>query len=49
MQMVELNLNMIIAENPHLINSLDRSIKYPLIRNYSNIPFNNGNIFGNVD
>ena len=40
MQMVSLNLNMIISENPRLINALDRSIDHPSIRNYINIPFN---------
>ena len=39
MQMVELNLNMIISENPRLRNALDRSIDHPSIRNYINIPF----------
>ena len=40
MHMVELNLNMSIATNPDLINSLDRKINHSLIRKYSNIPFN---------
>ena len=40
MQMVESELNMIISENPHLINSLDRSINHTLTRKYSNIPIN---------
>ena len=40
MQMVELNLNMIIDNNPHLINALDRTDNHPLIRKCSNIPFN---------
>ena len=41
MQILELNLKMIINNNPHLINVLDRSINHPLIRKYSNIPFMN--------
>ena len=41
MQAVELKLNMIVAKNPHLINSLYRYIKHPLIRKISHIPFNN--------
>ena len=40
MQMVELNLSMMISKNPRLIKALDRSINHPLIRKYSNIPFN---------
>ena len=36
MQMVELNLNMKIAKNPHVINSLGRSINHPSIRKCSN-------------
>ena len=40
MNMVELNLNLLIVSNPHLINSKDRSINHPLIRKHSNIPFN---------
>ena len=39
MQLVELKVNMIIAKNPNLNNSLDRSIKDPLLKNYSIIPF----------
>ena len=35
MQAVELKLNMIIAKNPHLINSLNRSHVHPLNRKYS--------------
>ena len=34
---VELKLNMILAKNPHLINSLNRSHIHPLIRKYSHI------------
>ena len=37
---IELKLNMIIAKNPHLINSLNRSHNHPSIRKYSHIPFN---------
>ena len=33
----ELKLNMILAKNPHLINSLNRSHNHPLIRKYSHI------------
>ena len=35
-QMVKLNPNMIISENPNLFSSLDRSINHSLIRNNSN-------------
>ena len=38
-QMVEMNLNMIIARNHFLTNCLNRSINHPLIRKNSNIPF----------
>ena len=31
--MVEFNLNMIIAKNPHLINALDRRVKHSLLEN----------------
>ena len=41
MQAVEMELNMIIAKNPQLINSLDRSKNHPLIRIYAYVPFNN--------
>ena len=41
MSMCERRLNLIIAKNPHLINSIDRSKNHPLIRKYSHIPFNN--------
>ena len=37
MPAVELKLNMIISENPHLIKSLNRSHIHPLIRKYSYI------------
>ena len=40
-QMIDLKLNLIIAKNPHLINSLGRSINHPLITKYSIIPINN--------
>ena len=39
--MCERKINMIIAKNPQLINSLDRNKNHPLIRKYSHIPFNN--------
>ena len=39
-QMVEINLQMIISENLHLINAVDRNIKKPLNRKYGKIPFN---------
>ena len=39
-EMVELKLNKIFSENPHLINSRDRINNHPLIRKFSNIPFN---------
>ena len=38
-QMCEISLNGIIDENPHLINSLDRTSHHPFIRKYSHIPF----------
>ena len=41
MQMVERRLNMIIAKNPHLINSINKRLFYLLIRKYSDVPFNN--------
>ena len=31
-QMVELKLNMLIDNDPHLINALDRSFNHPLIQ-----------------
>ena len=40
MQMVELNLKMIIINNPHPMNALDISINHPLPRKYSNALFN---------
>ena len=39
--MCERKINMIIAKNLQLINSLDRNKNHPLIRKYSHIPFNN--------
>ena len=41
MEMVALNLNMIIDNNPHLINALDRSVNHPLMGKYNNIPYTN--------
>ena len=41
MDMCERKINMIIAKNPQLINSLDRKINHPLIRKYLHVPFNN--------
>ena len=43
--MVESKLNLIIAKNPHLINTLDRRNSHPLIRKYSHIPFNNKEMY----
>ena len=40
MHMCELKLNMNIAKSPQLIISLDRNKNHPLIRKYSNVPFN---------
>ena len=40
LHMVERRLNMIIAKNPLLINSLDRNKNHPFIRKSSHIPFN---------
>ena len=31
MQMSELNMNMKIGENPHVLNAIDRSVNHPLI------------------
>ena len=39
--MCERKLNEIIAKNSKLINCVNRNICHPLIRKYSNIPFNN--------
>ena len=41
MQPVELRINMAVATNPELINSLDRNKTHPLIRKFSNSPFHN--------
>ena len=41
MHMCEMKINMNIARNPHLINSLDRNKNHLLIRKYLHIPFNN--------
>ena len=41
MSMCERKINMNIAKNPQLINSLDRNKNHPLIRKYSHIPFKN--------
>ena len=38
--MCEIKLKEIIAKNPKLINCSSRDICHPLIRKYSNIPFN---------
>ena len=40
MQIVELKLDMIIDNNPHLINALDRKVNHPSITKNRNIPFN---------
>ena len=37
MSMLERRINFIIARNPRLINSLDRTKNHPLIRKYSHI------------
>ena len=39
MSMCERKINRNIAENPHLINSLDRNKSHPLITKYLHIPF----------
>ena len=41
MHAIERQLNMVIAENPQLINSLDRNKNHPLITKYSHKSFNN--------
>ena len=41
MSMCERKINMNIARNPHLINSLDRNKNHPPIRRFLHIPFNN--------
>ena len=40
MSISERKLNMNIAKNPHLINTLDRRKNNPLFRKYSQIPHN---------
>ena len=40
MEMIELELNIIVSKNPHLINSLGRSNNHPLIRKYFIVPLN---------
>ena len=40
MSMCEKNINMNIARNAELINSLDRNKNHPLIAKYFHIPFN---------
>ena len=42
--MCERQINLIIARNPHLINSLNRNKNHPLIRKYSHIPFDITNV-----
>ena len=37
MSMLERRINMIIAKNPQLIKSLDRTKNHPVIRKYSHI------------
>ena len=41
MPMVERRLNLNVAKNPSLINSMDQNKNQPLNKNYSHIPFNN--------
>ena len=41
MQAIKLKINMIIAINPHLINSFNRYKNHPSIRKISHIPLNN--------
>ena len=41
MQMVERRLNMINAKSPKLVNSLNRRLCHPRIRNYCHTPFTN--------
>ena len=45
MKMIELKVKMTFSKNPHMINSLDSSNNHPLIRKYSDIPFNNYQMF----
>ena len=39
MQAIEIKLNVIIAKNPQLVNSLDQNKSHPPIRKYSHILF----------
>ena len=39
--MVEIKVNQILAQNPPLINGLDRHVNHPPIRKKSHIPFKN--------
>ena len=39
MQMVEMKLNMIIDENPHLIKTLETNVNHAFFRNYSDVQF----------
>ena len=41
MPAIELKLNMILAKNPHSINSLDQNKNRSLIRKYLHVPFIN--------
>ena len=41
LHMFERKINMTIAKNPQLINSLDRNKNHPLIRKYLHIQFSN--------
>ena len=41
MLIIERRLSMIIAKSPHLINSLNRPGEHPLIRKYTDSPFDN--------
>ena len=41
MQAVEMKLNMIVAKNPQLTNSLNRFHNHPLFRKFSKLQFNN--------
>ena len=40
MQLIERRLNKNTAKNPQLINALNRGKDHPLIRKYTDIPFN---------
>ena len=41
MSMVERRININIAKNTSLLNSIDRNRNHSLVRNYSHITFNN--------